>query len=83
MSMMQKAIDAQARYTEMLMQKPHVVGVAVGIRETEGKSTGETCLIVMVDEKVPDEELAEEDRIPTELDGVPVDVQVTGTFEAF
>jgi hypothetical protein len=36
----------------------------------------------MVEQKVPLDQLAPEDRIPSELDGVPVDVQETGTFEA-
>jgi hypothetical protein len=80
--MLQRAIEVQARHTDALMEKPHVVGVAVGTKQVDGVDTGEMCLIVMVDEKVPDEQLNPEDRIPEEIDGVPVDVLVTGTFEA-
>jgi hypothetical protein len=36
----------------------------------------------MVDQKLPDEQLPPEQRIPRELDGVRVDVQVTGEFTA-
>ena len=35
-----------------------------------------------VDQKVAVTELAPEDKLPEELDGVPVDVQETGTFVA-
>jgi hypothetical protein len=36
----------------------------------------------MVDQKVPASELAPEDLIPRELDGIPVDVQEMGVFYA-
>jgi hypothetical protein len=35
-----------------------------------------------VREKLPLDQLAPKDVIPTELDGVPVDVQATGVFRA-
>ena len=39
-------------------------------------------VIVMVDHKVPPGQLAANDLIPKQLDGVPVDVQETGGFSA-
>lgn len=82
MSMMQRAIDVQARHTEVLMELPNVVGVAVGKRERDGETTEETCLVVMVDRKFPLDELEPAAIIPTEIDGVPVDVREIGPFEA-
>ena len=78
----QRVTTIQARYTETLMQKKYVVGVAVGMRKRSGQTTGEVCLVVMVEKKVPEDQLAEEDRIPEEIDGVRVDIQEMGVFRA-
>lgn len=72
----------QAKYSEWLMSLPHVVGVGVGLRQRGGQATNEMALVVMVDEKVPRYTLEVYERIPSELDGVLVDVQEMGTFEA-
>jgi hypothetical protein len=77
-----RASAVQARYADELMKKPHVVGVAVGYITTGGTRTSNIGLIVMVDQKVPSEQLKLDERIPDELDGVPVDVQETGVFTA-
>lgn len=78
----ERAQEVQARYSDMLMSKPHVQGVGVGLATKEGQFTDQIAIVVMVDEKVPADQLAPEDLIPKELDGIPVDVQVMGTFWA-
>jgi len=65
-----------------LMQKANVVGVGVGLRIRGGTYTDETAIVVMVTHKVPATELAPEDFIPAEIDGVPVDVQEVGEISA-
>lgn len=72
---MQKVIDIQAKYADTLMQKPNVVGVAVGREQREGKPDGPLCLVVLVNKKVPFEALSAADRLPDEIEGVTVDVQ--------
>jgi hypothetical protein len=72
----------QARYTDMLMSKHNVIGVGIGYRKQHGEFIQQPCLVVMVTEKIPSEELPPEDRIPTELEGIPVDVQELGRFSA-
>jgi hypothetical protein len=72
----------QEKYAEMLMGKKHVIGVSIGTTGENGKETGRYALVVMVDEKLPLDELAPEDRIPSELDGVPVLVHEVGVVEA-
>ena len=79
---MQRITAVQAKYANELMGKPNVVGVAVGLAKKEGAYTSEMALVVMVEKKVPSDQLADEDRIPEELDGVRVDVQETGKIEA-
>mgnify|MGYP001137371455 CR=1 FL=1 len=74
--------EVQARYEAELMEKPHVIGVAIGVKQTDGQPTDELAIIVMVDEKVPHAQLSEDEIIPQEIEGFPVDVQKTGFFYA-
>ena len=78
-----KLTDVQARYADMLMAKPNVVGVGIGLAKVNGEYTDEPALVVMVVKKVPVEELAPEELIPQSLEGVRIDVQETGVIEAF
>jgi len=78
-----KAMLVQKKYTEMLLKIPHVVGVGVGLQKKNGAYTGDVGLVVMVDTKQPISELAPEDQIPPELDGVHVDVQEAGVPRAY
>jgi len=72
----------KARYENELMKKPHVVGVGVGVRNQNRLQAGEPCIVVMVDKLVPSSQLAPQDRIPTQLDGVCVDVHEVGSLFA-
>lgn len=65
-----------------LMSIPHVVGVGTGLRHKDGKRTSQLALVVMVDQKVPKILLSEKDLIPSEIDGVPVDVREMGGIKA-
>lgn len=77
--MMAKATLVQNKYTDELMNKPHVMGVGLG----QMPDTGETCIVVMVDQKVPQEDLPLEQRIPEELDGVKIDIREIGIPTAY
>lgn len=61
-----------------LLKKENVVGVGIGFRHKGGKRTDDVVLVVMVEKKVPKASLAPEDFVPSEIDGVPVDVQDVG-----
>jgi len=78
-AMAQKAKDTYGTY---LLGLPNVVGVGVGLRMRRSKPTGEVALVVMVRKKVPAVELASDELIPTELDGIPVDVMEVGDLRA-
>jgi hypothetical protein len=81
----QIAVDrAQAvrqAYQAELMKKPNVVGVGVGLRHTGGQRTDEVAVVVMVNRKLPLEQLAPQDRLPSMIDGVPVDVKEVGELQ--
>ncbi len=74
--------EVKRRREAELLHKANVVAVGIGYRQRGGRSTDELCLVVSVRHKVPLEALAPEDRIPSEIDGVPVDVQEVGTLRA-
>jgi hypothetical protein len=73
----------KSRHEQELLQRPNVVGVGIGFKYVNGQPTGEVVLIVNVTEKKPLAELAAEDVIPAELEGIPVDVQEVGEVRAF
>ncbi len=70
------------QHEKALLRKANVVGVGVGVREQGGVRTNDLALVVMVRKKVPADQLAPADRIPSEIDGAPVDVQEVGTIRA-
>lgn len=72
----------KAKYEKGLLKKRNVVGVGVGFRQKGGQFTDQVVLTVLVRQKQPLSELRQRDIIPSELDGVPVDVQQAGTFRA-
>lgn len=69
-------------YEADLMRKANVVGVGIGMRQREGTWTNEPAIVVSVNRKVPLSEVGPEDVIPSELEGIPVDVQVVGELRA-
>ncbi len=73
---------AKAAYEDDLLERRHVVGVAVGRKVVGGRETDETCVVVFVDRKEDAARLAERDRVPRSLDGVRTDVVETGRIRA-
>jgi hypothetical protein len=61
-----------------LLAKANVVGIGIGFRQRSGERTDEIAVLVMVEKKVPASELSPQDLIPSEIDGVPVDVLEIG-----
>ncbi len=70
------------RHEAELMRKPNVVGVGIGQRQREGHPTDELNLVVNVTRKVPEDDLAPEDRIPEWVEDVPVRVYEVGEIQA-
>lgn len=73
-----KAKEVMARHEQALLAKANVIGVGVGYLRRGGELTDTIGLVVMVRRKVPRAELAPEDFVPPEIEGVPVDVQEVG-----
>ena len=68
----------QARHEQELLRYPNVVGVATGTPTRGGRPTGEPGLLVLVSRKVPASELQPDELLPSEIEGVRVDVLEAG-----
>lgn len=75
-----QATEVAQRYGEQLLAIPKVVGISTGVR-TESGST-EPCLRVYLSTPLERGAL-EAGKIPWEIEGVPVEIDVTGEIVAF
>ena len=72
-TLMQSTVtEVLQRHTEHLMSLPGVVGTA------EGECAGRPCILVLVERLTPTLRRS----LPSELDGIPVEVRETGRIEA-
>jgi hypothetical protein len=79
----ERVTTVKYRYEKKLVTLANVVGVGVGFKFTKGQKTEILSVVANVSEKKPLSELAERDVVPTELDGIPTDVQEVGHIRAF
>jgi len=77
-----RALRVKQAHQEELLGKANVLGVGVGLRQRGGLLGEQVALVVLVRRKLPVSELAADDVIPGEIDGVPVDVQEVGEVRA-
>ncbi|OQX65245.1 MAG: hypothetical protein B5M51_01250 [Anaerolinea sp. 4484_236] len=78
----EKVRAVKRAHEKALFSKPNVVGVGVGFRSRAGRRTDSMAIVVMVSRKLPASQLAAEDLLPQEIEGVPVDVQETGELKS-
>lgn len=69
--------EVLSRHQDALMAYPNVVAVSDGICQA-GEKAGQACINVYVSQKVPVEKLADTQKLPERLDGVPVEVIEAG-----
>lgn len=81
-SIFQFIFKLQEFIQEEMLKKSNVVGVAAGYKETEGVTTDQPSLVVLVDEKRPLSEIDSKDRVPKDVEGVKTDVYVVGKLRA-
>lgn len=79
---LQQLLGVQAAFESQLLAKPNVVGVAVGLKETEGTWTDTMSLVILVQQKLPLTALSAVDRIPRQIDDIPTDVYEVGMLRA-
>ncbi len=73
-----RVLRIKRKHESALISKANVVAVGIGMRERARSSGDEPIIIVSVTRKVPIAELADDDVVPGELEGVRVEVQAVG-----
>ena len=76
---LERAREISRTHSNALLAKPNVV--AVGLGYLEGSPT-ELTLVVMVEKKVPLIALAADEIVPSEIDGLKVEVREVGEVSA-
>jgi hypothetical protein len=74
----QQAMSAQTLHEHELLAKQNVVGVGVGLKESNGQLTDQVAVVVLVEQKKPLAALTPEEMIPRELEGMRTDVIEVG-----
>ncbi|MBV1931197.1 MAG: S1 family peptidase [Porticoccaceae bacterium] len=69
---------AQQENEEKLLACNNVVGVALGNKIKNDKETDQPVVSVLVNQKLPRELLSENDRLPTKIKGIAIDVVEVG-----
>ncbi len=70
------------RHSTYLLSLPNVTALGIGPKMRHGAPTGQASIKVFVARKLPLEELAEDERIPEELEGIPTDVEFMAPLRA-
>lgn len=79
-----EVFSASSSRNKIVNPKPvqNVVGVGIGEKITEGSSEGVLAVKFFVRVKYPKDQLSKSELLPETIDGLPVDVEQTGTFRA-
>lgn len=70
--------NAVNEFLALEQPRANLVGVATGIKWSNGKPTGKPAVLALVTHKVDKSELPKEDLIPEKLNGAPTDVLAIG-----
>lgn len=73
-SRVQLAKEVKSRVSADLRKYANVTGAGVGLKVVKGQRTGTVSIRVYVSKKLPKDQLREEDILPEQIEGVPVDV---------
>jgi len=65
-----------------MLKKRNVIGIAEGMKYTNGIPTGEPAVVVLVDRKMPMSSLSRKEKVPPKMDGFKTDVFRVGQMES-
>ena len=75
-----KAIETLNRHWQELQKIPNVINAGVSTKYKKGVDTGQTSITVYVSKKIkPRSSLSPPHRIPTNIEGILIDVQEVNT----
>ena len=77
--LVERAQAVRPKYEALFWRQPNVVSVGIGfIKDENGEWTEEVGLVISVSQKVDQNTLPPEDRIPIFVEGVPVQIRERG-----
>jgi hypothetical protein len=77
---MRRAVEVKRAAAGRLRAYPNVTGVGVGFKEVGGVRTDRVAIRVYVEQKLPRGRLADDEVLPEEIEGIPLDV-IEAKFE--
>jgi hypothetical protein len=72
-ALVRRATEVKRAVAGRLRSYPNVTGVGVGFKEVGGVRTDQVAIRVYVDRKLPRAQLADDEVLPEEVEGIPVD----------
>lgn len=66
------------KYKRVLLRKPNVIGVGLGYKEKRGYRTEEPAIVVLVEKKLPSQQLSRRELIPRKMGELETDVIAVG-----
>lgn len=83
MSSLKNAYQAKSSNEQKLLDKRNVIGAAIGQKEVNGVTVSDQPIVsVLVEKKLPLNEIDDDDRVPPHIDGVQTDVISVGSLYA-
>ena len=76
------ALNVKEKHKAELLAYRGVIGVGIGYKRVSGKETERISIIVGVERNIPLNDLEQDDIIPGEIGGIPVDVVEVGEIRA-
>ena len=73
-ALVRRVAEVKRAVAGRLRAYPNVNGVGVGFKEVGGVRTDQVAIRVYVDRKLPRAQLADDEILPEEVEGIPVDV---------
>ncbi len=71
------------RHRDLLLSLPNVVGVGFGPKIVKGQLTEVMSIKVYVRSKVPEDQLANNECVPKEIEGILTDVEIQAPLKAY
>jgi len=80
--MNEQILSVKEKYTQELMDKHGLTGMGIGYKQVGEEMTDRVSIVFMVEKKLPIEEIAGDQLLPSDLEGFETDVVETGPIKA-
>lgn len=75
-------VNLKVKLKKDFLKKKGILGIGIGYKKVKGISTGEICIVFLVEKKIDSRYLSAEELIPESVSGIKTDVIQTGLITA-